>query len=200
MNNMAKDVDTSTQEVETPAVASEETTNLQNDVYTAMNMLSSIYEGFYSILDESAEIEQKLATTDMSAVAEQFTKLVASIQDRFESLKNKAATAETELTTIKEAQAQAELERAAAEKLEDRKNRLTQAGIELTDEKKEFYIGMADTIFDQYISDITAVMSKANAEQNNKAGIIPEPTGSGNSNSGISTKELAAFIVAELKK
>ena len=56
---------------------------------------------------------------------------------------------------------------------------------------------MPDTTFDQYITDLTFIMSKASAEQKNVV-IVPEPVGSGTGN--YTSKELAGYILADLNK
>jgi len=197
---MAKELETDTTSVETPALAADDVMTLRDDLSSLMTMLTDMYSGLYEMFDETDQIEASLNTTDMPSVAEQFTKLVASVSKRFNALKDKAANAETaqaELATIKEAIAQAEAAKAEEIKLEDRKTRLAAAGIEITDEKKQFYIEMPDTTFDQYITDLTFIMSKASAEQKNVV-IVPEPVGSGTGN--YTSKELAGYILADLNK
>jgi predicted nucleic acid-binding Zn-ribbon protein len=149
------------------------------------------------MLEESYEIEEQLATTDMSTVAEQFTKMVAGIQKRFDALKSKAAKAEeleTELTSIKTAIAQEQETKAAEAKLNDRKNALAEIGIELTDERKEFFTTMADEVFSQYVEDLKTVKGTRTVADVKKP-IIPEPTQSGSvSITASSLAEIAALI------
>lgn len=179
-DNMADSTDvtqpnTEDTEVNPSAQAADDAVTFRNDVSAAMTVLSGIYEGFYQMLDESYEIEQQLATTDMSAVAEQFTKMVAGIQKRFDALKNKAAKAEeleTELTTIKTAIAEAEEAKAAEVRLNERKSALAEIGIEIAPEKEAFYTSMADDVFTQYVEDMKAVKG-SNAKAEVKKPVIP---------------------------
>ena len=209
MNNMAKELETEVEApksddttVDTPAVAEDDVNTIRGDLQSLMTLLSDMYSGLYTMYDETDEIEASLTTTDMPSLATQFSKLVASVTKRFDALKEKAATAETavaELTTIKDALAQAELDKAEAEKLATRKSALAAIGIELTDEKKEFYISMPDAIFDGYVTDIGAALSKAVAETKTNGVVkVPEPSASGTSN--YTSKELAGFILADLNK
>lgn len=204
-NNMANEViaDVVIAPVETPATAGDDVSTLREDLQSLMTQLSEMYSGLYTMYDETDVIEAQLTTTDMPSMASQFSKLIASVTKRFDALKEKAASAETaiaELTTIKDAIAQAELDKAAAEKLETRKSSLAAAGIELTDEKTEFYTSMSDEIFSQYVTDITAVMNKAVAEQKTNGVVkIPEPINSGTTGN-YTSKELAGYILADLKK
>ncbi len=200
--NMAKDTEvhqpeTEETEVNPPAQAADDTVTFREDVSNAMSVLSDIYEGFYKMLEESYEIEEQLATTDMSTVAEQFTKMVAGIQKRFDALKSKAAKAEeleTELTSIKTAIAQEQETKAAEAKLNDRKNALAEIGIELTDERKEFFTTMADEVFSQYVEDLKTVKGTRTVADVKKP-IIPEPTQSGSvSITASSLAEIAALI------
>ena len=133
------------------------------------------------MLDETYELEASLVTTDMPSMAERFTKLVASVTKRFDALKDKAAKAETveaELITLKDTIATAEKAKAEAEKLESRKSALAEVGIEITDERKEFYLSMEDATFEQYIGDLKAVKGNG-AKAEVKTPIIPEPINSG---------------------
>lgn len=180
-----------TEVVDTPAQAAD--TTLQSDLSGAMDLLSKLYEGLWNMVDETMQLEQKLATTDITAIAEQFTKAISGIQKNFDALKNKAAkaeTAEAELTTLKDSIAQAEAQSAAEKKLAERTNALAEVGIELTPEKEEFYLSMPVEVFDHYLEDLKLVRgSSAKAEV--KKPIIPQPTTSINT---ASLSELAALI------
>lgn len=179
--------------VDTPAVAAD---TLTSDISNAMNVFSQLYEGLWNMLEEADQLERELATTDITAVAEQFTKALSSIQKRFDALKEKAAKAElveAELTELKDGIAQAETARAEAEKLETRKAALAELGIEMTDERKSFYLNMADDAFTVYVEDLKAVKgTQAKAEV--RKPIIPDATQSNGASTEISIKELAAII------
>jgi len=176
--------------VETPAVAAD---TLTSDISDAMNMFSKLYEGLWGMLEEADQLERELATTDITTVAEQFTKALSSIQKRFDALKEKAAKAElteAELTELKDGIAKAEADKAEAEKIETRKTALAELGVEF-DAKKTFYLVMTDDMFTQYVEDLKVVKgNKVVAEV--KKPIIPEPTNGGTLT--ISTQELAALI------
>lgn len=176
--------DTST---ENSAEAANNVDELRNDISNVMGILSNMYEGLYSMLDDTYEIEQQLATTDMPSMAEQLQKLLAGITKTFDTLKNKASTAETALA---EYQAKTEEARALAELTELRKEALAEVGIELAD-KAEFYLGMSAEFFNEYIGDLRLVKgNKANAEK--KLPKIPEPINSDTKT--INIQELAAVI------
>lgn len=200
--NMAQTVatDTSAKEasVDTTAVAdtTSDVTSLRTDLSAVMDTLSNMYSGLWQMMDETDMLEQELATTDMPSMADQLTKLVASIQKRFDALKEKAAkaeTAEAELTTLKDSIAQAELEKAKAEKQETRKNALAEVGIELTPEKVEFYLAMTDELFTQYVEDLKAVAGNKKVVAEVRKTPIPEPTNT-NATTTITIQELAAVI------
>ncbi len=202
------EVETPIEEVDTPAVAADTTiediSSVRQDISSVLDVISNIYGGLYDMLDETYEIEANLATTDMPAMADQFSKLLGSITKRFNDLKDKAGMAESaiaELTTLKDTIEQAEAAKAEAEKLNARRTRLAEAGIELTEEtlqsRRDFYLDMSDSAFDQYLADLTLVRGKASAELTTP--VIPDPT-NGSNTQNISTKELAGLIIATLKR
>lgn len=177
---------------DTPAVAAD---TLTGDISGAMDMLSKLYEGLWSMIDEADQLERELATTDITSVAEQFTKAISGIQKKFDALKDKAAKAElveAELTELKDGIARAEQEQKEAEKETNRKNALAELNVDF-DAKREFYLGMAEDIFTQYVEDLKAVKgSSAKAEV--KKPVIPEPTNNSGATTNISIQELAAII------
>ena len=176
--------------VKTTAVASD---TLTTDISDAMGIFSKLYEGLWNMLEEADQLERELATTDISTVAEQFSKAIVSIEKRFNALKDKAAKAETveaELTELKDGIAKAETEKAEAEKIETRKVSLAGLGIDF-DAKKDFYLEMSDEMFTKYVEDLRLV--KGNKTVAESKPIIPEPTNSTGTLT-ISTKELAALI------
>lgn len=176
-------------DVEAPATAASDTEELRNDISDVMSVLSNIYNGLYQMLDETFEIEQQLATNDMSAMAEQFTKLVASISKRFDNLKDKASTAEVALSELRSEIERKNAEAALTEKTENRKSALAEVGIEWSDERSKFYLDMADDIFEQYVSDLKTVKgTSAKAERKPK---VPDAVAS---NITIDIKDLAAII------
>lgn len=179
--------------VETPAVAAN---TLTGDISDVMNVFSTLYEGLWNMLEEADQLEKELATTDITTVAEQFTKALSSIQKRFDALKEKAAKAElveAELITIKDGIAQAETAKAEAEKLEARKSALAELGIEISDERKEFYLSMAEDAFNVYVEDLKTVKgTQAKAEV--KKPIIPDATMNSGASTEISIQELAAIL------
>lgn len=172
---------------------------LQDDLSSAMDVLSTIYEGLWNMFDKTFEIEQNLATTDMSAMADKFSKLIAQISKQFNELKDKAGladAAQAELATLKEKLQRIESEQQEQELLTARRVKLAEAGIELTDatlsERKTFYLGMSEETFTQYIADLTAVRGKAaTASLDNP--VIPEPSSGSNT---MSVKEIAAALRA----
>lgn len=174
------------------AQADDTTETLRADINNVLEVLTSMYGGLYQMLDETHELEQQLVTTDMSAMAEQFSKLVTSISDRFETLKSKVATAETveqELVALKNTIA----ETAEAAKLEERKNALRDVGITYAEERKTFFLAMDDTAFAQYIADLKAVKSQhASAEQ--RQVVIPDVV---TQSPTFTVKELAAILRGE---
>ncbi len=173
--------------------ADTEVQTLKTDISQVMDVLSNIYGGLWTMLDETDSLEQQLATTDMPSMAEQFTKLVASIQKRFDALKEKVTTAETALAETKTALETAQAEKARAEKLDSRKNALAEIGIELVETKEEFYLGMADEVFTQYVEDLKTVKSNAKASAETKVKVtIPEPVTDGTNN--ISIKDIARLF------
>lgn len=176
-------------EVEAPAVASNDAESLRTDIGSLMDVLSNIYGGLYQMLDETYELEASLVTNDMPSRAEQFTKLVASVTKRFESLKDKATTAEVALSELKNEIEREKAEAALAEKKDSRKSALAEVGIEWSDERSEFFLNMSDETFEQYVGDLRAVKG-SNAKAERKTPKIPEPT----SNVTINIKDLAAII------
>ena len=193
-------VDSTMENVNMPQVDNTSTVaadTLTSDISGAMDMLSKLYEGLWTMVDEADQLERELATTDITSVAEQFTKAISNIQKRFEALKDKAASAElveNELKTLKDGIAKAEADKAEAEKIEARKISLAEIGIELTDERKQFYLSMENEMFAQYVEDLKSV--KGNKAKAEVKPIIPEPT---NNNGKVtitadSIKELATVI------
>lgn len=197
-------------EVETTNVeATEETTDkgeastaddvntLRGDISAAMDLLGTIYNGFYTMLDETYELEQDLATTDMESVAEQFNKLVAGIQRRFESLRDKASTAETALSELKQRIADEEAVAALEEKKQRRLSALAEVGLEPTEDRVDFYVNMDDAIFDTYVSDLKSIRGKVATSENNSREKLPDPsTGS----VIITPKDLAEVIKTQIKR
>jgi hypothetical protein len=172
---------------------------LQTDLSSAMDVLSTIYTGLWEMFDKTYEIEQSLATTDMPSMAEKFTKLIAAISKQFTELQEKAGladAAQAELTELKEKLQQIDTEKAEAELLSARKNKLAEAGIEITDARKPFYLGMSEEVFTQYITDLLAVKGKS-ATASLEAPIIPEPSSSAET---PSVKEIAAAFLKERGK
>jgi len=154
--------------------------SLQDDLSSAMNVLSTIYEGLWNMFDQTYEIEQKLATDDMSSLAGNFEKLISSIQKQFNDLKERAGLAEAaqaELTALKDQIQQIESDKREAELLTARKVKLSEAGIEIAnvEDRKAFYLGMSEETFTQYIADLTAVKGKSATASLDKP-IIPEPS------------------------
>jgi hypothetical protein len=187
-----------------------EVNQLQTDIYAVMDVISGLYNGLYNMLDQTSELEAQLATTDMPAMAEQLTKLLSSIQSTFESLKSKATTAEelkvtlesslaevtTELNTLKDGIAVAEQAAILAEKETKRNTAISELGLDF-DAKKDFYMGMAEEMFESYVTDLKVVRgSKATAETRN---VIPEPTTTPNNVSEMSISDLAKAIRDGLK-
>lgn len=189
---MAKEEETVSKDVvETPAIAAD---TLTGDISNTMDLFSQLYEGLWNMLEEADQLERELATTDITTIAEQFTKALSSIQKRFNALKDKAANAElieAELTTLKDGIAQAEVAKIEAQKLETRKTSLAEVGIEITDERKDFYLSMAEDAFTLYVEDLKTV--KGNSAKAEKKPIIPEATVSG-ATTVISIQELAAIM------
>ncbi len=189
-NNTAAD----TQNVQ--ASTADDVTTLRTDISTVMDVLGNIYSGLYNMLDETYELEANLVTDDMPGMAEQLNKLLASISKRFDSLKEKASEAEAaqaELTTLKDAIAQAETEAAKAEKLSSRKVALAEIGINISD-KEEFYMSMDDTMFTNYVDDLKAVKgNKATSET--KKPVLPDPMPAATTT--VTIKELAAILRGE---
>jgi len=169
---------------------------LTSDISDAMNMFSKLYEGLWGMLEEADQLERELATTDITTIGDQFTKALSSIQKRFDALKAQAAKAElveAELTTLKDGIAQAEAEKAEAEKLEARTTSLAEIGIEVTDEKKDFYLGMAEDVFNLFIADLKTVKGTKVVAEVRKP-IIPDATSNSGVTTEVSIKELAASI------
>lgn len=165
---------------------------LQDDLSSAMTVLSNIYDGLWQMLDETYQIEQQLATTDMPSMSEQFSKLITGIAQRFKDLKEKAGLAEAEAEKLKGQIQQIEHEKEEAELLSTRRSKLVEAGLSITDDqikaRRTFYLDMSNADFDQYIVDLSAVRSKNSAQASL---IIPEPT---HDTQPISVKDLAAEI------
>jgi hypothetical protein len=163
---------------------------LQTDISSALDFLSTMYQGLYEMLDSSYELESQLAVTDMSAIAEQFGKLIGGIQKRFDSLKTQADSAQAaqaELTQLKQQQADAE----AAVTLKSRTEALAELGINIED-RKDFYLGLSVDTFDLYVSDLKLVKSNHKVASASSVVAIPEPNTSGND--GLSIKELAKAL------
>lgn len=178
------------QNTENSAQATTDVTTLQSDISAAMDFLSNMYEGLWQMLDQSYELESQLATTDMPTVAEQFGKLISGIQKRFDALKSQADTAQAaqaELTTLKQQLAEA----AELKKLEARTEALAEVGINIED-RKDFYLGLAEDMFDMYLSDLKKVKGSTKAEASTNNTIIPEPTTT--TSAGVSIKELARAL------
>jgi len=169
---------------------------LRANIGSVLDTLSNMYSGLYEMLDDTYEIEQELNVTDLPAMATQLTKLLSSIQDSFTALSARVTTgdaAEAELNQLKTKIAEAEeLNRKLA--LEnDRKGKLTEFGIELSEEKKEFYLSMSEDMFSMYLQDLSVVKGSKQASAGVKTNIIPEPVHTTNVNA-ITIPELAALI------
>jgi hypothetical protein len=190
---MANETTTDNVDVDVQQTVADDAVNtLREDISSAMNLLGTIYEGFYSMLDETYELEQNLATNDMGAVAEQFTKLVAGIQKRFESLRDKASTAETELTQLKDRIDAEKSAKEFAEKKTRRLQALSEVGIEPSEDRQAFYLDMSEDIFTAYVDDLKSVRSRFSSSEHKE--IIPDPVVS-NSTVTITTQELAKIIL-----
>jgi regulator of replication initiation timing len=190
---MANETTTDNVDVDVQQTVADDAVNtLREDISSAMNLLGTIYEGFYSMLDETYELEQNLATNDMGAVAEQFTKLVAGIQKRFESLRDKASTAETELTQLKDRIDAEKSAKEFAEKKTRRLQALSEVGIEPSEDRQAFYLDMSEDIFTAYVDDLKSVRSRFSSSEHKE--IIPDPVVS-NSTATITTQELAKIIL-----
>lgn len=176
---------------ENTAVAAD---TLTGEIQNTMDIFSKLYEGLWNMLEEADQLERELATTDITTVAEQFTKAISSIQAKFDALKNKVASAElieAELTELKDGIAKAEIEKAEAEKLNTRKSALSEIGIEL-DNRKEFYLSLSDEAFTTFVEDLNSIKgTKVVAEV--KKPIIPEPI-TGSATTTITIQELAAVL------
>jgi hypothetical protein len=173
------------------AAAGTDTEELRMDISQVLDVLGNMYSGLYQMLDETYDLEAQLVTNDMPSLAEQLGKLVSSITKRFDSLKQQATTAEQALAEFKADVERVNAEKVAAEKLELRKAELADVGIELTAERQQFFVDMADDTFTNYINDLKIVKgSSAKAEVKKP---LPEPVTS-NHTEEISTKELAAAI------
>lgn len=174
------------------ASTTQDTEELRMDISQVLDVLGNMYNGLYTMLDETYDLEAQLTTNDMPSLAEQLGKLVASITKRFDTLKQQATTAEQALSEFKADIERANAEKAAAEKLDARKTALAEVGIELSAEREKFFVDMADELFTQYVDDLKAVKG-SNAKAEVKKPIIPEPIVS-NHTEEVSTKELAAII------
>lgn len=203
---IAESLQKNNEEIMAKSESGADVTTLQTDIYNVMEVIGSLYNGLYEMLDQSYELEAQLSTTDMPAMAEQLTKLLSSIQSTFESLKSKAASAETlelslsevttELNTLKDSIAVAEQAKALAEKESKRSSALSDVGLDF-EAKKDFYMGMAEDLFETYLSDMKAIKgSKAVAETRT---VIPEPTTT-NDSGDVSIADLATAIRNGLKK
>jgi hypothetical protein len=194
---MAQANDTVVNDKETTDTPAEAAESVTNEISGAMDLLSKLYEGLWTMIDEAADLERELAATDITAVAEQFTKAISGIQKQFDALKSKAAKAElveAELNTLKEGIANAEAEKAEAEKLDTRKASLAELGVDI-EAKKDFYLGMAEEMFTQYVEDLRAVKGTS-AKAEVKKPIIPDATVSNGSVTltTSSLSELAAVL------
>jgi hypothetical protein len=172
--------DTSVTDVPAQAASVNEVDTLRTDLAAALDALGNIYSGLYEMLDQSYELETQLVTTDLSAVAEQFTKLVAGIQKRFESLQTQANNAVAALAQY------------TAEKLlEARSSELASVGINIED-RKDFYLSLSETDFTIYIEDLKKVAKPTNRSESSTNVAIPDV--STNEPSHYSIKELAALF------
>lgn len=178
------------------ATADDQTTvnDLRTDMSKVMDILSGLYNSLYEKMDQTYELESQLVTNDMTAMAEQLTKLVAGIDKRFNALTEKANASETELTQLKDQIATAEAEAEKQVKKETRSSELAQAGLTIADEDLQTYIDMDDKVFELFINGLKAVrVTKAEASDKEDTIIIPNPQNN-SANNVPSIKEIAAVL------
>jgi len=176
--------------------AESDTQELRTDISGLMDVLGNIYNGLYEMLDSTYELEAQLATTDMPAMAEQFTKLVKSVQTRFNDLVSQAQAgqqATAELTDLKNTLEAEKIAKAEEEKKTTRLKALSDVGIEVAEEKLPFYLSMDATVFDGYVADIKNVKATLTPASAETKPVIPNVIGS-ETHSSISIKDVAAAI------
>lgn len=165
--NMAKEQNTAT--AETDMVETRE------ELIQVQDILFKLWEGVDTLFNTTFEIEAAQVENDIGKIAVQFAEKLSKLADRINELRaasSELTSVSAELETLKREKQESELLRARAE----RKARLIDAGIEMTDEKLEQYMSMSDEVFTTLVSDVSTInkKSKTTAEQNV---VLPEPLG-----------------------
>jgi hypothetical protein len=176
---------------DTPQDAPTELDTLRADISTAMDTLCDIMDVLSELFDDVDDIEVEQNEANITTITSQLSQLVSNISSRVSAL-------QVGYSELKDA----EVNRAKASLVAERRNHLANAGVVYTDDKwaeRIQIIGtMDDTTFKAYADDMSSVVSKVNkatAEVSNP--LIPEPVGNTNAPSIL---DLASALRNVLKK
>lgn len=188
-------VETQNTEVQSDTAQAEDLSDTRTELNDVQDLLFKLWEGLDNLYTKTFEIEQATVETDIGKIAETFAEKIAKIADRIGNLTEKLGLSTAELETITNERDQLKREKEEAElaaTTKNRKARLAEIGIEITEddtEKLNRYLGMSEDVFSALIADFSTARKPANAEQ--KSVIIPEPL---SQKKEYSIKELAAEI------
>lgn len=104
---------------------------------------------------------------------------LAAAKDALDAAKSQLDTVTQELSELREFKQGIELAQARTQAIETRKQKLTEAGVVMSDDvlqaKIDFIVGLSDEQFADYIETVRAASQKSVAEKKNGDGIIPDP-------------------------
>lgn len=167
----------------------------RNDLVEVQDVLFKLWEGVDSLFNKTFEIEAAQVENDIGKIAQQFAEKLTKLANRINELETSKAELETtkaELETLKQASA----EIAKAQLTKERTDKLSAAGIDVTDTTRvDRYVAMDESVFESIISDLLSIRPKtSNAEQTKQ--IVPEPLGK----SEMTADEITKALKEEFKK
>jgi hypothetical protein len=189
-NNMAVD-----QKVESAA----DTTNMdetRNQLLETQDLLFKLWEGVDTLFNKTFEIEAASVEKDIGTIAAQFAEKISKIAEKLDKLSVASAQAEQLAVEVEELKTERD-NRAKAERINERKAKLAEAGIEISPEdtaRLDRYMSMEDELFTALVEDIKVVSAKRSATAEQKTVVIPEPNGNGTE---LTTEELVQALRKE---
>lgn len=160
------------------AVAEDE--SVREEISEAQNLLFKIWEGLDQLYATTYELERQQTEANIGTIAENFAGLIAKIAAKIADMRSSVSSLSEEVTTLKTAEAERQAEKAKAELINTRREKLAESGVifseERWEERKETIFSMSDTAFAVYQNDMASLVVRSNkgqAEISNPA--IPEP-------------------------
>jgi hypothetical protein len=177
------------------------------DVLGLQEVLWKMYEGLDALYVEVRQAEKQEAAKELPELAEQFATRVRELTEAYAELKTTAETAKSEaeaakaelntakseLDAVKAEAEQLKADKTQAELFITRSEQLETLGLAKDDvmSRKDFYLGMSDETFTQYVADLKTLGNKTAASLKLDSNGLPEPTGS---KSGTSISEVAKAL------